>query len=329
MPQSRRSCLGPEYGSSGRLSKQPHDGDLALSTLTKVFVVLLVLFSIAFTVMTVSVVAQTTNWKDTAARYEEQARIADTNLRHLSSASNAELAAASDQVEAQRRKVETLEAELGKKSTECNRVRAELAGAVADKTSSEAMNVSLVNQLQASEAARDEYRKQRDDLERRNIELERRNVDLSDRVNELSARVAVLLEEKRQFEQQINLLQQEKDRLSRSSATPARPLAFEAPAGAAMAGVEALAPVARSAIRGRVLEVSDSLVTLSVGSADGVTADMVFVIHRGTDYIGDVRINLVEPNRSAGRLVLHSGQGLRPEPGDAVTDAVSLAHARP
>ena len=57
--------------------------EASLSTLTKVFAVLLVFFSIAFTVMTVSMVAQTTNWKDTAQKYEEHALVADTNLRNL------------------------------------------------------------------------------------------------------------------------------------------------------------------------------------------------------------------------------------------------------
>jgi len=71
-----------------------------VSTLTKVFVVLLAVFSVAFTSMTVSHVAQTTNWKDTAEKYREHAGIADTNLRHAHAAYSAQLANARDDAKA-------------------------------------------------------------------------------------------------------------------------------------------------------------------------------------------------------------------------------------
>ena len=53
-----------------------------MSTLTKVFIILLVLFSLTFTVMTVSIVAQIPDWRGTADKYAEHARVADTNLIH-------------------------------------------------------------------------------------------------------------------------------------------------------------------------------------------------------------------------------------------------------
>ena len=58
-----------------------------MSKFSKVFTVLLVVFSVAFTSMAVSVVSRTTNWKETAERYEQHARVADTNLRNLIAAS--------------------------------------------------------------------------------------------------------------------------------------------------------------------------------------------------------------------------------------------------
>lgn len=296
-----------------------------MSTLAKVFVVLLAVFSIAFTVMTVSVVAQMTNWKDTAVKYEQHARIADTNLRNLIAASAADLATARDSVRAQMQKSADLEAQLSGKTTEFNQLRADLAKATAEKTSSESMSASLVNQLAAAESARGEYRKQRDDLEKRNIDLERRNVDLSDRVNELTARVAVLLEEKRQFEQQLNILKSENESFSRTSRAPASGATMESPTGMALGGVDALTPLTVVAVRGHVLQVEGDLVTLSVGSADGVKKDMIFVIHRGDNYVGDVRISAVDPNQAAGRLI-RSTQS--PSAGDMATDAVSLAQSR-
>lgn len=92
-----------------------------------------------------------------------------------------------------------------------------------------------------------------------------------------------------------------------------------------MAGVTAMTPVAPTAIRGKVLEVSGDIVTVSVGAADGVKKDMVFVIHRGGEYVGDLQISLVDPEQSAGRLVRSR---FTPGPGDLVTDALRLGGSR-
>lgn len=296
-----------------------------MSMVTKVFVVLLLFFSIAFTVMTVSAMSQVTDWRDTALKYDQHARVADANLRNLIAASAAELATARDNVNAHRAQIGELEGQLTKKSGEVAEAKAALAKLEADASHAEAMNRGLLNQLQSAETARAEYRKQRDELEKRGLDIERRNIDLSDRVNELTAQIAVLLEEKRQYEQQMNILSSENEKLSRSAGKPAVGAAFEAPSGAALAGVDALTPVSAVAVRGQVVEVADKLVTVSVGAADGVKKGMRFVVHRGDEYIGDVEINLVEPNRSAGTLVRSV---VSPTVGDRVQDASSMTAAR-
>ena len=65
-----------------------------------------------------------------------------------------------------------------------------------------------------------------------------------------------------------------------------------------------LEPVAGTPIRGRILEVDGNLATISVGSADGVQVNMTFVIYRGSDYVGDLRIIDIEPH-TAGPEELH------------------------
>ncbi len=296
-----------------------------MSTLTKVFVVLLVIFSIAFTTMTVSTVAQMTNWKDTATKFEEHARIADANLRHAIAASAARLASARDDVRGHLAEIGRKEGELQAARNESARLTAEAAKANSEKSNSEALSRGLLAQLQVADTARTEYRSQRDELEKRNIDRERRNIDLSDRVNELTAQLTVLIEQKRQYEQQINILRADNERLSQASGLAPGGMAFEHPEGAGMTGVAAMTPVAARAIRGRILEVSQDLVTISVGSADGVRKDMIFVIHRGAEYVGDVTISVVDPNQSAGRLVRSSSL---PTAGDQVTDSASLSGSR-
>lgn len=296
-----------------------------MSTITKVFVVLLVLFSVAFSAMTISVVARTSNWKDTAEKYEQHARIADTNLRYLIDASSADLATARDNINLQREQIGNLETKLQSNNNDLVSFRTELAQIKAEKSSTEAMNHGLLTRLNVAENAREEYYKQRNDLEKRNIDLERRNIDLNDRVNELTAHVVVLLEEKRQFEQQVKILQDQNTRISQASRSSAGLVTLESASGTALSGVDALSPISATPIRGRVVEMDKNLVSISVGSADGVKSGMVFVIHREDSYIAEVKIDMVDPNRSAGRIVRSTGA---PILGDQVIDEMGLASSR-
>ena len=284
--------------------------------LTKVFIVVLVVFSIAFTTMTVSIVAQSTDWQDTAKKYEEHAKVADTNLRNEIAASAATEATLRDSIKSHLEKIGEVEGQLKTNGAEMAKLRSDVAKTESEKSSSDAMNRGLLAQLQIADAGRAEYRKQRDEIEKRNIELERRNIDLNDRVNEQTARIAVLFEQKRQYEQQLNILKTENEKLARTAGRPAGAAALENPAAAAMPNVKALDPVAPRAVKGKIVDVSGNLVTISVGSADGVQKDMVFVIQRGDQYIGDLKISTVSPNQAAGRVVRGA-----PVPGDQVTDA--------
>lgn len=66
-----------------------------------------------------------------------------------------------------------------------------------------------------------------------------------------------------------------------------------------------VSPITTAAdIKGLVVEVQQNLITLSVGSADGVRQDMVFHITRGERFICDVIITNVDINQCAGVLDL-------------------------
>jgi len=296
-----------------------------LSTLTKVFVILLVVFSIAFTAMTVSIVAQTTNWRTMAEKYEEHAKVADTNLRNLIAANAAELATARDAHRSLLDQIADLERNLQSGRNETSKLTSDLAKVAAEKSSGDAMNRALLAQLQSAEAARNEYKKQRDELEQQSIDLQRRNIDLNDRVNEQTAQIAVLMEQKRQYEQQLNILRSENEKLANESRRATSGLALEDPATLGLTGVSALVPISPSAIKGHIIEVSGDLVTLSVGTADGVQKNMVFVVYRDDQYVCDVRITLADPDRSAGRIVQSA---VAPKVGDQATDAIRFSASR-
>lgn len=296
-----------------------------MSMLTKIFVVLLVAFSIFFTSMTIATVAQTTNWKQTAEKYKEHARVADTNLRHAHAANAALIANARDDVRAHLGKISDLEGELQASRNDLAGIKAQIAKSESEKSGAEAINRGLLAQLQIAESGRAEYQKQRDAIEQRNIELERRNIDLNDRVNELTSGMTVLAEQKRQYEQQINILRTENEKLAQRTRTMASGGSMERPEGIALPGARAVNPVPARAIRGKILEVAGDLVTISVGSADGVKKDMVFVIHRRGEYIGDLKVSMVDHNQAAGRIVRSSGTA---SANDEVTDARLMGSTR-
>lgn len=78
----------------------------------------------------------------------------------------------------------------------------------------------------------------------------------------------------------------------------------------------ATASTASGSIKGLIKEVKESLVTISVGSADGVKKNMTFHVTRGSEFICDINITNVDTNKSAGVLELIASQ---PKVGDNVT----------
>lgn len=100
-----------------------------------------------------------------------------------------------------------------------------------------------------------------------------------------------LLEQKTELEEQVTTTGTLKE------VTPVTPLPNQ------MATPAAAAPVATD-IKGMIVEVEGNLATLSVGSADGVTKNMVFHVTRGERFVCDITITNVDINRSAGTLDL-------------------------
>ncbi len=62
--------------------------------------------------------------------------------------------------------------------------------------------------------------------------------------------------------------------------------------------------VTRSSLKGLVAEVGQSLVTISLGSSDGVTPNTIFHSTRGEDFICNVKITNIDVNKSAGVVEL-------------------------
>lgn len=293
-----------------------------MSTLTKILVILLVVFCIAFTMSAISFVARTNEWRALARGYQQEALVSDTYLRNTLAESAAQKALDRDAINAHIARIKELESANQDAARQIAGLKADLAQARAEASSLQGTARTLSGELKVGQAGWAEQRKQRELLQERNLEVEKRNLDLNERVNEQTAQLTVLHQELRRREQQIQILREENRKLAQARRGAAE---FETFSPAEQERVTPLTAVASSPIRGRITGISGALATISVGSADGVTEDMVFVIYRGLDYIGDLEISKVEPNQAAGKIVRAAGAV---RVGDEVADEARFGMAQ-
>jgi hypothetical protein len=291
-----------------------------LSTLTKIFVVLMVVFSIAFTMATIGFVAKTNRWRDLATGYREDAQIVQTHMRNLSAGHAAEKTIWVDAKRSLEGRIAEMHADAERLNNELVEAQEYISQITTEKSNALAHADQLLGQLKVAEAGRQEQTTLRESVEARNHDLEMRNAELNLRVQEYSTQVVVLLQQQRQLEQQLNILREENRKLAGAGGRPS-----PGPAATTGRSVPSGPPAMVAPIRGEILEVSGNLATISVGSSDGVRDGMVFVIYRGKEYIGDLEVTDIEPNLSAGRLLQTRAT---PRPADQVADEPALGLAQ-
>jgi len=294
-----------------------------LSTLHKIFTVLMTVFSIAFSMMFIFFSQQVNDWKDLAENYQQHLKVSETYQRNLIATHAAEMAAVLDAQTALRTQMENVQTELGRANEMNVSNQTKLAQMEAEKAALQSHNSTLAGEVQVAQGGWQSERGQRETLELRNFDIEKRNIDLVGQVNELTAQVLVLSQEKRQFQQENNLLRGENEQLAGTRGVP--PTApSETVARGDMGGITAQTAAARDAIRGRIVKVDGKYAMVSVGSADGVKENMVFVIYRGAEFIGEIKISEVEPEMAAGTLVRTRAV---PRIDDTVADSAGFGYA--
>jgi len=269
-----------------------------LSTLTKILAVLLSLFSIFLCGMMVTFVGSTKNFK---GLYEEQ--------RNLAQYAQAELAERDKQFNAQLQKFKEMESrlldEIATLETEKNTLVADLrqverlsAQYQSQADSWKGVMTGFEQSVRNLQASLQQTQQQLDSTRAQSIkdqkELNQITADLYARIVQLRAMEAErrrLLEQKTELEQQILALSGGVSRVE-----PVTPTTETARPAASL--------TTASDIKGMVKDVDESLVHLSVGSADGVRENMVFHITRGSQFLCDVVITHVDIDQSAGVMQL-------------------------
>lgn len=282
-----------------------------MSTLTKILVVLLSLFSIFLCGMMVTFVGSAKNYK---REYTEQTK----NAQYA----QAELAKKDELFNAQVNKYKELEAKLQETILT---LEGEKNALVADLRKTERMSAQYQSQadswkgvmtgfeqsVRGLQASLQQTQQQLDTARSQGIkdqkELNQITADLYAKIVQLQSLEAErrrLLEQKTDLEKQISSL-------SVGTAVEVRPVT---PLVRTASPVSE--PTAAADIKGVVVDVNESLVHLSVGSADGVRENMVFHVTRGDQFLCDIAVTNIDINQSAGVLQLVQQQ---PRVGDTAS----------
>jgi len=118
-----------------------------------------------------------------------------------------------------------------------------------------------------------------------------------DKITEQDAQIETLQAGRRVLDGRIKELQQEVEELARQIAK----METEGVASSVKAGGGTVAVVEGDAkIEATVTAVKDSLASLNVGSASGIKKNMVFILYRGAEFVGNIRIADVGTTNCAG-----------------------------
>ncbi len=276
-----------------------------MSAFTKILTVLLSLASIFLCGAVVSYVASTNNVK---AKYDQLQ--SDYNV--LQSSKNVATSRANEiQVEADNQ-VTKLKEKLAELESQKNSMMIDLTNAQntaikwQDRVNSWAGVVKSFEQtISDMEKSLSTTRQMLSEQQTKNIELSSKLNEMTTSLDEHIVMLSALNSEKRRLQEQMAALEgQVKNGVSK----PVTQII-----GSAM---PATAPTAYMPITGLVSGVGSNLVSVSVGSSDGVREGMKFHVTRGTTFICDIVITDVDTDVSAGVIELKRAD---PKTGDTVS----------
>ena len=270
-----------------------------MSILTKTLAVLLSVFSLLLAGMFVVFVGNANNYKQ---MYEDQ-KLLNTTLQ-------ADLTTKDEQYNVQVKKVDELKRQLDREiqslQADKNQLATDLRSterlaqkAQADADSWKGVMTGFEQSVRNLQASLDQTQGQLDQARSQGVkdqkELNQITADLYEKIVQLQSLEAErrrLLEQKKELEKQVAT-----GGFAAKEVTPVtlQQNRMASPATIAPAGTD---------VKGLVVEVQQNLITLSVGSADGVKENMVFHITRGDSFLCDVVITNVDINRCAGVLDL-------------------------
>ena len=287
-----------------------------MTTLTKVFIVVLVVFAIAFSMLVLQYTAQTENYRKIAADWESRF----TQEQTLRMASDNQNKVVVDHLE---KVTKTLQEEKSTQGKAMDKIAGDLSAVQNELLAEKQKTLSLtgqVSQLTSMNNAGDAERKQ---LQSQLEAIRKDNAGLRTDNFKLVEDNQKLVLQKQLYEQEIRLLKEQNfslgERLEQLRSRSQAASTGSEPA-AATGGETKARPASDSEsapIIGQITDVRDGLAGISIGSAQGVKTGMEFIVYRNGQYLGKLRISKVLPEQAAGELIQKQGNIRN---GDKVTD---------
>jgi hypothetical protein len=268
-----------------------------VSPLTKLFVVLLVILSIAFVSGTIVALNQVD---------VNQAAV-DTIRRQLND-SKTQIANLNEDVEAQRQialataaQARTQQSELTTKNNDLTMQINDAKAQVADAASKMAIQSSdltrLTEALNTSEATKSKYADQIAELRKANDNYLLQNGELNTSVTELTNRLDVTERERKYLAEQLTQAKASSDKMSKALNDAGISVDL------ASAGTKGGAPKIDAIIRDTREIAGIPYATISVGTNAQVTKGMEFsIVSNSGDFLGTLTVDSVEPDEATGRL---------------------------
>ncbi len=285
-----------------------------MSTLTKVLIVLLTVFSIFLCGIVVTYVANAENQRERAdgldRNYRSAKSLQEDAQNDLAEAQDA-AADARRELEAKMNELQVAFSDLQANFDAVKRENAQLVQRVTDMGATvEQANALQASQMQQAQAAQQDVVALRSDQTRLDTELKETNQMLIEKmavVAQLEAKNKQLLESNQELETQLNQYLRQS---GRAAATPQ-------PVTPTRAIVQPAAPTTAKDIglNGRVtaVDMKNALAEISIGAAAGVKPDMNFHVIRGQQFVCDILILDVDADKAVG--ILKRVQGA-PQRGD-------------
>jgi hypothetical protein len=290
-----------------------------LTTVAKVFLVLLVIGAIALSTASITITAQARNWKALAEGFRSDAVAAWANATSYTAESRVREEQLTNDVQAKTEQIGNLQKNLTVGRQDLAQQQVEIERLKVESASDKAAVLKLTTALKTEQDRAGQLQEQSQQALARALDLEKRNIDMNGRVQELTASVNVLENQTRVLQQRNYGLQEQVTKMREQMALG--PQNTTVGAQPATGAAQPLSSPAATPIRGKVLQIDGNVVGLSVGSSDGVKPNMAFVIFRGDKSLGRILIRDVDPQVSAGTLDKKFGDI---QVGDLVIDEAGL-----
>jgi len=287
-----------------------------LSTLTKILIVLLTLSSLFLCGIVVTYVANADNYREKYTNIRSDRDSLDKKLKAKTKEANEYIDQKQQLEDKLRSEIAALSAKVGKLEGNLRDVERERASLLAQVeswtsitkdfyTTNDKQGALLKNTLDELKRIQAEQIKQRKELNETTAEL----VEKMAIVEQVQAENRRLLEEKTELRARLDSILRPAGEAVAEVVTVTPEKTTVRPAGPATMQI---------GLKGLVTDVDmeNSLVEISIGSADGVKEGMKFYITRGEEFICDILIYDVEPEKAVGLLDLVSKQ---PKAGDDVS----------